>query len=105
MNIFQLFLRDDRTIPPPGLASPLPALSRDTARESHGQPPTANDAGLLASAGWDGTDRRNNTERRSSDRRQQGQESPLDTRTGNDRRRDGRRATDQQPVVHLSIKI
>ncbi len=50
MKIFQLFLRDDRTIPPPRPASPLPALSRDTVREAHGQPRTT-PASLLVQDG------------------------------------------------------
>lgn len=52
---------------------------------------------------WDGTDRRQQ-ERRQTPRRQENQEALLDTRSRQDRRRNGRRATDQLQAGGLFIK-
>jgi hypothetical protein len=52
---------------------------------------------------WDGTERRRG-ERRSLNRRQESQDVLLDTRASQDRRRQGRRATDRIPPGAFSFK-
>ncbi len=52
---------------------------------------------------WDSSERRSQ-DRRQSPRRQENQEALLNTRSGQDRRRGGRRATDQLQAGGLFIK-
>jgi hypothetical protein len=57
----------------------------------------------LHTAPWDGTERRQG-DRRQQNRRQDSVDVLLDTRTSQDRRRQGRRATDQLPRGAFSFK-
>ncbi len=52
---------------------------------------------------WDGTERRK-ADRRRQDRRLDSQDVLLDTRTSQDRRRQGRRSTDSLPLGAFSFK-
>ncbi|MDR3410677.1 MAG: hypothetical protein P4L87_07000 [Formivibrio sp.] len=105
MKIFQLFTREDLTVTPAKPAKSVSALSGDPAGEQGRGQQTASSDGAAASAEWDGVERRNSPDRRSKERREQGQENLLDTRTGNDRRHYGRRSTDRPPKGRLFIKV
>lgn len=105
MKLFQLFSNAERTVTPSRPAAQITVLPGSVAGTPLGAQPAPADARSLAEAEWDGVERRSNPERRSSDRRQQGQKGPLDTRTGEDRRHYGRRSTDPPPAGRLKIKV
>jgi len=107
MNILQLLSMESRVVTPSKPSPSIAALPEDAASDQRGPPSASGNVSgpVNANIEWDGIERRNQPDRRAKDRRQQGQESPLDTRTGNDRRRDGRRNTDPPSVGRLSIKI
>lgn len=69
--------------------------------DSQGSRIVANLQGLAMA--WDGAERRQQ-DRRDTPRRQENQGVLLDTRTGHDRRRTGRRASDQRPPGGFSFK-
>ncbi|UXY16025.1 hypothetical protein N8I74_03110 [Chitiniphilus purpureus] len=73
-----------------------PRLQADTPASSPEQPGAVE-------APWDGVERRNGQDRRQQRRRQAQQAMPLDTRTSQDRRLNGRRATDVP--VSISLKV
>ncbi|WP_200915991.1 hypothetical protein [Jeongeupia sp. HS-3] len=56
--------------------------------------------------GWNGIERRSGEDRRDGDdRRLSAQQALLDTRGSQDRRRDGRRATDSAQARSISLKV
>ncbi|QZA77810.1 hypothetical protein K4H28_16330 [Deefgea tanakiae] len=54
---------------------------------------------------WDGAERRTHQERRGSDRRNERQSAMLDTRVRVDRRREGRRQTDELELRSFSCRV
>ena len=107
MKLFFPLTPDDLTVRQLGPANPREAIGERLARkkaprtlhrlESSGQDNHASES-------WDGVERRSGEDQRQHNRRDEQHATPLDTRSGHDRRHEGRRSIDPNPPGHFDFK-
>lgn len=109
MKLFFPLTPDDLTVRQLGPINPSEAIGERLARKKaprtlHHLEPSAPEGRDDRSEEWDGTERRSSQDRRQRDRRDEAHDTLLDTRSGQDRRHEGRRSTDAKPPGHFDFK-